>query len=121
HARGQGGAHATPVPADRTGRRDGRRVLRVLAARHGHVEGRQVSPLARLVLTAAALELFCGAFGFLAGGPMAMAAAFVGATIATGAQIVAVLLLRPAMQARTQAFQQRWVLGMVVRFGSFVM
>jgi hypothetical protein len=79
-----------------------------------------VKPLSRLVLTAAALELFCGAFGYVAGGAFAMAAAFAGASIATAAQILAVVLLMPAMRAATAQFQQRWVLGMAVRFGSFI-
>ena len=80
-----------------------------------------MSALTRLALTAAALELFCGAFGLVVGGWAAMAAALIGASIATLAQIAAVALLRPAMQAGTARFQQRWVLGMAVRFGSFVL
>jgi hypothetical protein len=80
-----------------------------------------VTPLARLVLTAAALEVFCGAFGYVAGGTFAMAAAFAGASIATAAQILAVVLLTPAMRGATAQFQQRWVLGMAVRFASFLL
>ncbi len=80
-----------------------------------------MKPLVRLVLTAASLEVFCGAFGYVAGGALAMAAAFVGASIATAAQIAAVVLLSPAMSAGTARFQQRWVLGMAVRFASFLL
>jgi hypothetical protein len=79
-----------------------------------------VKPLARLTLTAAALEVFCGLFGFVAGGAVAMASAVIGASIATSAQVLAVVLLRPAMGAATAQFQQRWVLGMAVRFASFL-
>lgn len=74
----------------------------------------------RLVLAAAVLELFCGVFGYVLGGPTAGLAALVGASVASGAQIAAVVLLRPAMQATTPQFQQRWVLGMAIRFGSFL-
>jgi hypothetical protein len=80
-----------------------------------------VRPLARLLLTAAALEMFSGLFGYVAGGSFAMAAAFAGASIATAAQVIAVVLLRPAMGASTSQFQQRWVLGMAVRFASFLL
>lgn len=77
-------------------------------------------PLVRLVVTAAALELVCGAFGFVGAGPMAGVAALIGSSIATGAQVAAVALLGPAMRATAAQFQQRWVLGTAVRFGSFI-
>ena len=80
-----------------------------------------MKPLTRLVLTAAALELFCGLFGLVAGGVFAMAAAFAGASIATAAQVAAVALLSPAMRAGAAQFQQRWALGMAVRFASFLL
>ncbi|MFI5206426.1 MAG: hypothetical protein ACHQX4_00275 [Gemmatimonadales bacterium] len=80
-----------------------------------------MKPLTRLVLTAASLEVCCGAFGYVAGGVYAMAAAFVGASIGAAAQILAVVLLSPAMRAGTAQFQQRWVLGMAVRFASFLL
>ena len=79
-----------------------------------------MKPLTRLVLTAAALEVFCMLFGYVAGGVFAMAAAFAGASIATSAQVLAVVLLRPAMGKASSQFQQRWVLGMAVRFASFL-
>ena len=72
-----------------------------------------MSALRRLVLTAAALEIFSGAFGFAAGGVSAGAAALIGASLAAAAQI-------PAMQAKAGVFQQRWVLGMATRFASFL-
>lgn len=74
----------------------------------------------KLVVLAAGLELLAGVIGFALGGTLAGAAALIGASLATGAQIVAVMLLRPAMQATQGVFQQRWVLGMAVRFASFV-
>ena len=79
-----------------------------------------MNAITRLALVAATLELFCAAVAYAGGGPLAMAAALIGASIATGAQIAAVALLRPAMQAQTAQFQQRWVLVSAVRFGSFV-
>lgn len=80
-----------------------------------------MSAIQRLVMIAAGLELMAALLGFLSGGgAMGAAAALIGASLATGAQIVAVLLLRPAMQAKQVVFQQRWVLGMAVRFASFV-
>jgi hypothetical protein len=79
-----------------------------------------VSALRRLVLAAAALELFSGAFGFAVGGMSAGAAALIGAGIAAAAQIAAIVMLLPAMQAKAGVFQQRWVLGMATRFASFL-
>ncbi len=80
-----------------------------------------MSAIQRLVMLAAGLELLAAVLGFvLGGGAMGAAAALIGASLATGAQIVAVLMLRPAMQAKQVIFQQRWVLGMAVRFGSFI-
>ncbi len=76
--------------------------------------------MARLALVASALELLVGAFGYFKGGTMAMAAAIIGASIATGAQVGAVALLRPAMRAQVAQFQQRWVLGTALRFISFI-
>lgn len=73
-----------------------------------------------LALTGAAIELLCGGLGFVLGGLMAGVAALVGASVASAAQVAAVVLLRPAMQAESKAFQQRWALGMAVRFGSFL-
>ena len=79
-----------------------------------------MSALRRLVLLAAALELLSGASGFVAGGAMAGVAALIGASLAALAQIAAVVMLRPAMQAKPGVFQQRWVLGMATRFASFL-
>lgn len=74
----------------------------------------------KVALAAAALELFCGVFGFAFGGMMAGVAALVGAGVASGAQVAAIVLLRPAMGAEAKTFQQRWALGMALRFGSFL-
>ena len=74
----------------------------------------------KLTLTASALELTAATTGFLAGGLWAMAAALIGASIASAAQIAAIAMLKPAMKAETLTFQKRWVLGMTVRFASFV-
>ena len=74
----------------------------------------------RLVFVAMGLELLSGAAGWLLGGQMAGIAALAGASVATAAQIAAVAILKPAMQAKLPVFQQRWVLGMAVRFGSFI-
>ncbi len=74
----------------------------------------------RLTLTGAAMELLAGGFGFAFGGVMAGVSALVGASLASAAQVAAVVLLRPAMQAGNRTFQQRWALGMAVRFGSFL-
>jgi hypothetical protein len=73
-----------------------------------------------LAFTGAAMELLSGGFGFAFGGMFAGVSALVGASIASAAQVAAVALLRPAMQAENRTFQQRWALGMAVRFGSFL-
>jgi hypothetical protein len=74
----------------------------------------------RLTLTASALELGSAGVGFAYGGFTGMIAALIGASIASAAQIAAVAMLRPAMGAPAGTFQQRWVLGMAVRFASFI-
>ena len=79
-----------------------------------------MNAVTRLVILAAGLELLAGVAGFALGGTMAGVAALIGASLATGAQIAAVAMLRPAMQAKAGAFQQQWVLGMAVRFASFI-
>jgi hypothetical protein len=76
--------------------------------------------MARLILVAMALELLWLAAGLALGGTMAGVAALIGASVATAAQVAAVAMLRPAMQARAGQFQQKWVLGMAVRFASFI-
>ena len=76
--------------------------------------------IVRLALAGAALELFCGAFAWWRAGLMAGVAALIGASVATAAQVTAVALLRPVMQAPGASFQQRWVIGMAIRFGSFL-
>jgi hypothetical protein len=74
-----------------------------------------------LVAVAAALELLAAICGFAFGGPLAAVAAFVGASLATAAQVAALVVLGPAMKAETAKFQQAWVLGMGIRFGSFLL
>lgn len=76
--------------------------------------------LQRLVTAGAALEAVVAVAALLLDGVMAMAAALIGSSIAMAAQIAAVVLLRPAMGGSQVQFQSRWVLGMAVRFGSFV-
>ena len=73
-----------------------------------------------LALTGAAMEILSGGFAFALGGLFAGVSALVGASIASAAQVAAIVLLRPAMQAENKTFQQRWALGMAVRFGSFL-
>jgi len=84
------------------------------------LEGPRVNAFTRLVMLAAGLELLVGAAGFALGGTLAGVAALIGASIATAAQVAAVAMLRPAMQAKLPAFQQRWVMGMAARFASFI-
>lgn len=74
----------------------------------------------RLALLGAAIEIVVAALGFALGGLMAGVAALVGASIASAAQVAAVALLRPAMQAKSAEFTKVWALGMAVRFGSFL-
>jgi hypothetical protein len=66
------------------------------------------------------IELGIGAAAFLLDGPMAAAAAVIGSSIAMAAQIVAVAILRPAMKGSQAQFNQKWVVGMAARFGSFI-
>ena len=74
----------------------------------------------RLVSAGALIAAVIGALAFAMAGPVALAATLAGSGIAFGAQVAAVALLRPAMQARTPQFTQRWALGMAIRFGSFL-
>jgi hypothetical protein len=76
--------------------------------------------LQRLVLIGAALEAAVALAALAIDGVMAMVAALVGSSIAMAAQLVAVALLRPAMGGTQAQFNQRWVLGIAARFGSFV-
>lgn len=82
--------------------------------------GPAMPPLQRMVLVAALLEAAVAVAAFAIAGAMAMVAAVIGSSLAIGAQIAAVVMLRPAMKASQAQFQQRWVLGMAVRFASFV-
>ncbi len=77
-------------------------------------------PLNRLVGVGSLLEGAVALAALLLSGVMAMAAALIGSSLAMVAQIAAVVLLRPAMDAPAAVFQQRWVLGMAVRFASFL-
>lgn len=74
----------------------------------------------KLTLAASALEVLAAGTGLALGGVRAMAAALIGASIASAAQVAAVAMLRPAMQSQLATFQKRWVLGMAARFASFV-
>lgn len=82
--------------------------------------------MARLILLGAVVEglvaliaLFAGG-GPAGGGVMAMVAALVGSSIAMGAQIAAIAMLKPHMQAKTADFTRAWGAGIAVRFGSFL-
>jgi hypothetical protein len=80
-----------------------------------------MTPVQRLVMIASGLELIALVVAYALGGTYAAFAALAGASLATGAQVVAVILLRPAMVSpRQSVFQQAWVLGMAVRFASFL-
>lgn len=74
--------------------------------------------IVRLVAVGSALEALVAVAALVLDGVMAMAAALIGSSLAMGAQLAAVVLLRPAMGASQGVFQQRWVLGMAVRFAS---
>ena len=65
-----------------------------------------------------ALALGIAALALAAGGRGAAAAALSGAALAGLAQVVAVVLLRPAMGAPAPVFMQRWLSGMAVRGAS---
>ena len=79
-----------------------------------------MTAMTRLIVIAMGLEVLSLAVGLALGGTMAGVAALIGASLATAAQVAAVAMLRPAMQARAGSFQQQWVLGMAVRFASFI-
>ena len=78
--------------------------------------------MTRLIVVAVGLEVLALTVGLALGGTMGGVAALFGASVATGAQIVAVVLLRPAVgtSMKSGLFQQRWALGMAVRFASFI-
>ena len=74
-----------------------------------------MKPPVALVGSGFALSLGIVALALAAGGRGAAAAALSGAALAGLAQVVAVVLLRPAMGAPTPVFMQRWLSGMAVR------
>ena len=57
---------------------------------------------------------------FFKAGPLAMAAAFAGSGVALGAQVVAIVLLRPGMRSPSGEFVKRWAGGMAARGASFI-
>ena len=76
---------------------------------------------ARLVGAALALAAgFAGAAWLAQGGEAAFASAC-GSWLALLAQVGAVALLRPALDAQTPAFMQRWLAGLAVRGASVVL
>ena len=75
------------------------------------------APLA-LAWSGTALALALTGLALVVGGGGAGAATLAGAVLAGLAQVVAVLVLRPAMGAPTPVFMQRWVSGMAVRGAS---
>ncbi len=79
-----------------------------------------MSWLNKLVGTAAAVELALMAAGLVLSGLPAMIAALVGSTVAVGAQVGAVVMLRPGMAAPGKEFVKRWTGGIALRMASFV-
>ena len=74
----------------------------------------------RLLITAGFVEMAIAIAAFMFDGPNALIAALIGTGLALGAQIIAVAALRPAMGGTQAQFQQKWVIGMAVRFASFI-
>jgi len=79
-----------------------------------------VSWVARMALVGGAAELVVAALATVEAGAAGLAAALVGGGIATAAQVAAVALLRPGMQAGTPEFVRRWATGIAIRGGSAV-
>ena len=82
---------------------------------------RPKNPMALLLITAGLIEMAIAIAAFMFDGPNALIAALIGTGLALGAQIIAVAALRPAMGGTQAQFQQKWVVGMAVRFASFLM
>ncbi|MBI4542936.1 MAG: hypothetical protein HY705_07900 [Gemmatimonadetes bacterium] len=80
-----------------------------------------MSWVAKLVLTGAAAQTLVAVAAFAAGGLLALLAALVGSTVALGAQIAAVAVLRPGMKAAAPEFNRRWATGIAARVASFAL
>lgn len=77
--------------------------------------------IARLVATGLGVEMAVAGVAFASGGSPALAAALAGGGVALGAQVAAVVVLRPAMSAQGPVFNRRWALGVAARAASFLM
>jgi len=77
-----------------------------------------VSWVARLALVGGAAEVAVAAVAAAAAGVPALVGALVGGAIASAAQIAAVALLRPGMQAPGAEFVRRWASGIALRGAS---
>jgi hypothetical protein len=80
-----------------------------------------VSWQARLIGAALVLAVVLAGVAALARGGDAAFASACGSWLALLAQVAAVALLRPALDAKTPAFMQRWLAGLGVRGASVVL
>ncbi len=76
--------------------------------------------LTLLIAVASVVELALAAAGYVAAGAMGCVAALAGASIATAAQLTAILVLRPGLKAPGPEFMKRWAGGIMMRGLSFV-
>ncbi len=76
--------------------------------------------LQKLIGVATAVEIVIAAAGLALAGFPGLIAALVGSTVAVGAQLTAVVMLRPGMTAPGPEFMKRWTGGIALRAGSFV-
>lgn len=77
--------------------------------------------LTKLILTATVVEAVIVVLALLLAGPPAMIAGLIGSAVAFGAQLTAILVLRPGMQAPGAEFMKRWTGGVAARLLSFVL
>lgn len=80
-----------------------------------------MSWVAKLALTGAAVETLVAGAAYAAGGLIALLAALVGGAVAFGAQIAAVAVLRPGMDAAAPEFNRRWARGIATRAASLAL
>ncbi len=76
--------------------------------------------LNKLVGVATAVEIVVAAAGLYMAGFPGLIGALIGSTVAVGAQLTAVVMLRPGMTAPGPEFMKRWTGGIALRAGSFV-
>jgi len=77
-----------------------------------------VSWVVRMAVLGGGAEVVVAAVAVVAAGVRGLAAALAGGAIATAAQVAAVALLRPGMQAGTPEFVRRWASGIAMRGAS---